>query len=208
MGMDQRQRRREGSQRAQASRERRAEARQRRKQKSRLYMIGGAAAVAVIVAALVLLLRGTGADVGFAMRELGGFHGPPFFYNQDLTIEGESVRVPPTSGNHFAQQSPSGFLGEPIVPEAVVHNMEHGSVVIWYQPDNPELAANVSQLVRTLGDQCIIAGSYTDMSVEVAATAWGRVLPLRAYDESELRSFIIAYRGERGPEAGICRRQS
>ena len=86
--------------------------------------------------------------------------------------------------------------------------MEHGAVVIWYQPDRPELASQVNQLVRTLGSQCIVAGSYADMSVDIAVTGWGRVLPQRVYDESELRSFIIAYRGELGPEAGVCRGQS
>ena len=76
------------------------------------------------------------------------------------------------------------------------------------EPNRPDLASQVNQLVRTLGDQCIVAGSYTGMSVELAATAWGRVLPQRVYNESELRSFIIAYRGELGPEAGVCRGQS
>jgi hypothetical protein len=101
-------------------------------------------------------------------------------------------------------------LGDEIVPEAAVHNMEHGAVVIWYQPGNPELAGDINALVRELGQECLVAGSYEDMSVEVAATLWSRVLPQETYDEAELRQFIQKYRGTGGPaiEAGLCRSQS
>ncbi|MDA1036707.1 MAG: DUF3105 domain-containing protein, partial [Chloroflexi bacterium] len=209
MGMDQRQRRREGSQRAQASRERRVESRQKRKQRNIRFMVGGGVAIAAVVALLVFLLQNTGADVGYPVSEIGGQHNPPYIYVPSITTEdGETIQIPPTSGNHFGQQSAYGFLGAPLVPEAVAHNMEHGAVVIWYEPDNAELAAQVNQLIKTLGTQCLVAGSYADMSTEIAVTGWGRVLPQRVYNESEVRSFIIAYRGELGPEAGICRGQS
>jgi hypothetical protein len=143
---------------------------------------------------------------GFAMPQLAGSHSPPYVYNQDILIDGEPARIPPTSGNHFdAWLRPWGFQGDTLVPERAVHNMEHGGVVIWYQPNDPELAGKVNQLVRRTGDQCIIAGSYPDMTFEVAATVWGRVLPLEHFDQEELLEFIQAYRGSLGPEAGICR---
>jgi hypothetical protein len=209
MGMDQRQRRQEGSKRAQASRERRVESRQKRKQRNIRLMIGVGVTIAAVVALLVVLLQSTGPEAGYPVSDLGGQHNPPYLYVPSITTEnGETVQIPPTSGNHLVNQSPYGFLGEPIVPESAVHNMEHGAVVIWYQPDQPQLASQVNQLVRTLGSQCLVAGSYANMSVDIAATAWGRVLPQRVYDESALRSFIIAYRGELGPEAGVCRGQS
>jgi hypothetical protein len=207
MAQDQRERRREGSRRAQASRQRRQDAHgQRKKQK---YIYGGAGAVIIaVVVALVVLLQGGGADLGFPVRTLGGVHSPPFDYVLGVVIDGDPERVPPTSGNHLAQLSPYGFLGDTLIPESVVHNMEHGSVVIWYEPDNPEIAAQVNQLVRGLGSQCIVAGSYADMTFVITATVWGRVLPLDTFDESQLRAFINEYRGDEGPESGLCRQQS
>lgn len=207
--MDQRQRRREGSQRAQASRERRMEAREQRKRRQTRFAIGGAVVVAAVIALLVVLLRSTGADLGYAIDTINSQHNPPYVYIPTITTDdGEMIQIPPTSGNHLEQQSPYGFLGGPITPEEAVHNMEHGAMVIWYETDNPELASQVNQLVRTLGTQCIVAGSYSEMSVDIAVTGWGRVLPQRVYNESELRAFIIKYRGELGPEAGVCRGQS
>ena len=204
MSMDQRQRRREGSQRAQAARTARLEGRRKRERRGRLYVVAGLLAAVVVVVAAVLLLRDTGPGVGFAVRELPASHGPPYFYDTQLTFDGIPAEIPPTSGSH-TDASPEGFLGRPLIAESVVHNMEHGSVVIWYQPGDPDLAGDVNQLVRDLGQTCIVAGSFAQMSFEVAATVWGRVLPLERFEREALAEFIREYRGERGPEAGVCR---
>lgn len=45
---------------------------------------------------------------------------------------------PPTSGPHYAQQAAPGFYPAALPPEQVVHNLEHGQVVIWYSPDASE----------------------------------------------------------------------
>ena len=207
MGMDQRQRRREGSRRAQATRTRRQDARKQRRNRNIFFGIGGAVAAAVVIV-LIVLTQGGGPSVGINVSTLNGVHAPPFVYNVDINIDGVPVRVPPTSGNHFPNTSSYGFLGETLVPEAVVHNMEHGASVIWYQPGDPELAAQVNQLVRALGSQCLVAGSFEDMSFRLAVTNWGHVLPLDQFDEAQIRGFVGAYRGDTGPEAGLCRQQS
>ena len=172
-----------------------------------LYAIGGTVVVAAVVV-LIVLLQGGGTQIGYEVRTIGGIHAPPFVYVQDAVIEGDAVRIPPTSGNHLVQQSPYGFLGDTLIPEAVVHNMEHGSVVLWYQPDDAALAGQINQFVRAVGGECIVAGTYSDMSYPVVATVWGRVLPLTTFDESQLRAFLSEYRGDAGPEAGVCRQQS
>ena len=209
MTSDERQRRREGSRRAQTARERRAEARGRQRSRAGvLYGIGGIVLVGAVIAT-VLVLRGGGPELGEAVPQLRGLHEPPYVYDQDILIDGAPARIPPTSGNHFGTTTlPWGFLGEPLVPELVVHNMEHGGVVVWYQPGSPDLAGAVNRLVRELGRQCIVAGSYDDMSFAVAATVWGRVLPLEAFDAVQLTAFIDRYRGSQGPEAGLCRFES
>ncbi len=204
MAMDERQRRRDGSKRAQASRERRLGAKSRRKKTNMMYAIG-ASLLAVAAIAAFFLLQGGGTELGVPVSQLSGQHNPPYVYVQEVTIAGEPGRIPPTSGNHFEQQSSYGFLGTDVIPEAAVHNMEHGSVVLWYQPDDAELAGKVNQLVRSLGNECIVAGSFADQSFQITATVWGRALPQATYEESELRAFISKYRGTEGPEAGLCR---
>lgn len=180
------------------------DAKSRRKKMNVIYAMGAAVIAALAIGAIVLF-QNSGVELGVPVSQLSGQHAPPYIYVQDVTIDGEPARIPPTSGNHFAQQSSYGFLGGPVTPEAAVHNMEHGAVVLWYQPDNADLAGKVNQLVRSLGQQCIVAGSFSDQSFEITATVWGRALPLDSYNEADLRAFISQYRGEEGPEAGLCR---
>ena len=206
MSMDQRQRRREGSQRAQAGRAARQQARRRRERRSSLYVLAAALVVVAAAAAAFLLFRDTGPELGFSVRQLPAGHGPPYLYDTSLTIDGTPVEIPPTSGSHDSTPSRYGFLGGPLVAEAVVHNMEHGAVVLWYQPGDPTLAGQVNQLVRELGERCVVAGSFAQMSFAVAATVWGQVLPLERFDRDALLEFAREYRGERGPEAGVCLR--
>ena len=208
MSMDDRQRRREGSLRAQAARARRVQTRKRRQTRKVAYIVGGVALAVAVTLAAFLVFRDTGPGIGFAMSELPGRHGPPYIYRTDITVDDVASRVPPTSGSHTVQRSSYGFLGGPLVAESVVHNMEHGAAVIWYRPGDPDLAGAVNQLVRQLGPQCLIAGSFSQMSFAVVATVWGRVLPLEQFDSTELLTFLQKYRGRRGPEAGICRQES
>jgi hypothetical protein len=161
-----------------------------------MYALGGVTAVVAAVVLFVLLQgSGSGSALGRTVPQLHGEHAPPYAYNSS----------PPTSGNHLVNPSPSGHLGEPLIKESVVHNMEHGSVVLWYQPGDPKLAGDVNRLVRELGNTCLVAGTYGDMTFTIVATVWGRMLELDRFDEPLLREFVQAYRGEQGPEAGLCR---
>ena len=203
MSQDQRQRRREGSRRAQEGRARRHEARKKR----RRLTIVAAVLAAVAAAAVFVLLRPGGPDLGYTVAALAGNHNPPYVYDTEIEVDGVFLQVPPTSGNHSPSPSRHGHSGGILIPEQVVHNMEHGAVVIWYQPGDDVLETEVAQLARSLGNDCLVAGTYAAMDFDVAATVWGRVLPLTAFDAASLVEFVDAYRGEIGPEAGLCRGQ-
>ena len=41
---------------------------------------------------------------------------------------------PPSSGPHYSQPALPGFYPAELPPEQVVHNLEHGQIVIWYSP--------------------------------------------------------------------------
>lgn len=80
--------------------------------------------------------------------------------------------------------------------------------MIWYQPGDAELADQVEALVTELGPKCLVAGPYSDMDYKVAVTAWGRLLGLSEFEADSIKAFVSAYRGELGPEAGLCWQQS
>ena len=108
----------------------------------------------------------------------------------------------PTSGSHSAGAPRCGVLSQQLPPELAVHALEHGSVVIWYQPgldrdDVGELRAIVNRF-----DDRVILSPNGQLEQPIVATAWNR---LKAYETSdlEIEEFIETYRG-RGPENVRC----
>jgi hypothetical protein len=126
---------------------------------------------------------------------------------------------PPTSGWHLDRAIPAGFYDAPQVDEALVHNLEHGHIVIAYdceKLDNPSTALRPSS-GQGSGQRCdevkarlkAIVDRYDGWKVTViprqnkdtplALTAWGRIDRLDGYDEARITTFIDAYR-DQGPE--------
>ena len=60
-------------------------------------------------------------------------------------LEGQHIREgsphedynsdPPTSGPHYEIPADPAFYSSAVEPERVVHNMEHGQIVLWYSPE-------------------------------------------------------------------------
>jgi hypothetical protein len=201
MAVDPREKRREGSRRAQAAREKRQQVRQKRKNRNIILAVGGVLAIAV--AAVSFAMFGGGTDgPGRVVETLQPLHRPV----GSIPIDVYNTN-PPSSGPHYDHwHRGGGFVDTPLVVGEVVHNMEHGYVIIWYRPDETgALGAQVRDLVQQMGSQCLLAGPYEDMPWAVAATAWGRILELESFDANQLRDFVNAYRARLGPEAGACR---
>ena len=55
---------------------------------------------------------------------------------------------PPTSGPHWPIFADPGFYTVELPPEELVHNLEHGQIVVWYDPDVPsEIQTALERLV-------------------------------------------------------------
>jgi Protein of unknown function (DUF3105)/Domain of unknown function (DUF4190) len=100
---------------------------------------------------------------------------------QDHVRDGKVVTYgtsPPTSGSHYAVPAEPGFYEEDsgIEPERLVHNLEHGQIVIWYRPNAPDLGfieEQVEQLVRQ-EPQATVGAPYMDMpdDYNIVLTSW------------------------------------
>lgn len=117
----------------------------------------------------------------------------------------ESVPYPtatPTSGTHAGSAPGCGILNQPLPPELAVHALEHGVVVIWYQPSlETSVISDLASIVRQYDDRVILAPN-AGLTDPVVATSWTR---LKAYSgaDAEIPSFIETYRN-RGPESLRC----
>ncbi|MBI2774189.1 MAG: DUF3105 domain-containing protein [Chloroflexi bacterium] len=117
---------------------------------------------------------------------------------------------PPTSGSHWGQPAgpvPWGTKDTQLQREAVLHNMEHGGIIVWYKAlgadEKTKLTDLVSQL-RSNGYPKIVLMPYNDMSdAKIALTSWTWSLKLQAYDDAQIVQFVRAHHaGPDAPEPG------
>jgi hypothetical protein len=110
---------------------------------------------------------------------------------------------PPTSGWHLATAIPAGFYDAPQVDEALVHNLEHGHIVIAYDcgklADCDEVKARLRAIVDRYDGWKVTVVPRQNKDTPLALTAWGRIDRLDDYDEARITAFIDAYR-DQGPE--------
>lgn len=136
-------------------------------------------------------------------QELPGVESPPY-QGQGHVLAGETVQYgtpTPTSGRHAASSPRCGIFSQQMPAEFAVHALEHGAVVLWYDEQNNEIAAGLSEIVGKFDDRVILSPSG-QLDRPVVATAWNR---LKSYDSAdpEIEEFIDTYRN-RGPEQVPC----
>lgn len=120
--------------------------------------------------------------------------------------------TPPTSGPHYESIVPWGILREPQRYERLVHNLEDGGVVIYYQCEDgcPELVDQLEEIVASYlsADRHIVlapndpawrsgAGEllHQDMEARIALAAWQRLDKFDEVDAERIQAFIERYEG-------------
>jgi hypothetical protein len=108
---------------------------------------------------------------------------------------------PPVGGEHAPEWLDCGVYDEPVREENAVHDLEHGTVWISYDPDLD--AGDVDELAEGLPQNGILA-PYPGLSAPVVVTVWGRQLALTGADDPRLELFIRTYGGgETAPEPNV-----
>lgn len=160
----------------------------------RLLLIGGVLLIgAVVVVVVVLFAGGGGGRVGERQVDQGGGH------IADGTIGGPYSSSPATSGEHWNNPANWGVytLAAPAIESQVIHNLEHGGIVIWYQPaltseeDITTLTNWTEQQVRSAKFKVILSPwTGADFGHPIAVTAWDWLLYLDTADTGQIRAFL------------------
>lgn len=110
---------------------------------------------------------------------------------------------PPTSGPHYPDPTLPGFYAEAQRPGYLVHALEHGNIVIYYDPavlpaaDRERLRALASKYPDPFGG--VVVTPRADSEHPIILTAWRVLLRLPGYDQAQIDDFLGLFRG-RGPE--------
>ncbi|MFQ5408807.1 MAG: DUF3105 domain-containing protein [Anaerolineales bacterium] len=125
----------------------------------------------------------------------------------EMGIEADYEHFPPSSGLHWPRwvEEP-GFYSEQIPPEAWVHNLEHGWVVVPYNcPEAcPELEDQLFGLFdavpeSTYGYPKLLVFPNDQLPFRIVALAWGWELDLNEFDAQALLNFYNRHVDD-GPE--------
>ncbi len=108
---------------------------------------------------------------------------------------------PPTSGAHYAVPADPGFFATPLAPEQLVHNLEHGQIVIWYRLDlTPEEVESLASLTSE-EPVATITVPYAGLTAadKLVMTAWGALQRCTGVSTEDIDAFRAEFQG-RGPE--------
>jgi hypothetical protein len=110
----------------------------------------------------------------------------------DATLPATYSSDPPASGWHYFQWASAGAYDKTVPDTVLVHNLEHGYVVIDYNytpAQCPALASKLTQLAKAY-NKVIVNPRPDPVAPKIALTAWGRLEKLDGYDEAEISRFI------------------
>lgn len=117
------------------------------------------------------------------------------------------VTDPPTSGPHDPSWlPPSVYKAEETRPELLVHNLEHGNIVIYFNPASLK-KADITWLTkltkRYLGQwDGMLMVTRDDKKHPIVLSAWRANLRLDGLDRERVLGFVDFFRG-RGPENAV-----
>jgi hypothetical protein len=128
-----------------------------------------------------------------------------------LTTNVKWATDPPSAGGHYGAWAVWKFYDAPANPRRVVHNEEHGGMIIWWGPQVP--AKTVAQLRAFYGERPygMLGTPYAKLGAKIALTAWtgspktyfrdghygvGRIAICSRFDRAAFTAFRKAYRGK------------
>ena len=146
------------------------------------------------------------------IRVIGAVSGEPVPISQDITHVPEGQRVdysdaPPTSGQHWPATAPCGFYPDGLPDERVVHNLEHGNIVVSFNFTNPAQVTALRQVLDGVRqfDDWGVARSYDKIADgQVALAAWGQLHRMDGVRPWEIGPFFEAFAGVAGRERFEC----
>lgn len=114
---------------------------------------------------------------------------------------------PPTSGSHYEKTEEWGISDKPLVVERLVHNMEHGGVIIFYKCDAKtdkfcdELILKLKDITQRLTkkDRKVVLTPNENIDSKIALAAWGWLDKMEEVDEDRIWKFFSDHIN-RGPE--------
>lgn len=123
---------------------------------------------------------------------------------------------PTATGPHYTNPGPvySGVRDQQLDERATTHNLEHGSVIFWFDPEQvpEETIDDMDEMVATLneagfasnaGRAGIFAAPFSDPGIDsgkaIAVRSWAQGMDCEEWDRDYAYGWIAEHFGSRGP---------
>lgn len=112
---------------------------------------------------------------------------------------------PPTSGAHYGdppQPAPAGFYDTAMPDENMVHSLEHGYVIIWYdctqvsEDECTSIKEGLQNVITATNTFKVVAMPREGMDAPIIATSWGMMYTQETLDTDRLIAFVKANRNK------------
>ncbi len=179
---------------------------------TRINLVLGAVALAAVIAGGLYLWKLQQAGSGFAALVVegqaalarveitpdhgGGHLGPGQVHSYGVAF--------PTSGIHDRVPIDPGFYNGPQRATQLVHSVEHGHIVIYYDDPGAEARDTIEAWTALFGGHWdgVVAVPSSGLGKAVVLTAWRKILTLDSFEPAAAAAFVDTYRG-RGPEKRV-----
>jgi Protein of unknown function (DUF3105) len=169
-----------------------------------LYAISGAGFLALIVVVLIVVLVGGGSNAkaaiktiraqGCQYRKYPALPRTPHYASLNPKPAPQWNSFPPTSGRHYYQPLPFGLYSE-VQPEIrLVHNLEHGAVILQY---GDKVSTQQVSEIRTWYQKdanALVVAPLPKLGSKVALTAWTEWVECDGFDAKAANAFRKAFR--------------
>jgi hypothetical protein len=190
-----------------------------------------AAVVALVIVAAVVVAVVTRSDersVAATMRAAGCTYrdAAPYSPNDGVNYHNDVPTLstkpswstfPPSSGAHYRLWATWRFSLKPVSPVLVVHNEEHGGVIIWWGPEVPKATGTELEQFYEQQPVAVFGTPIAGLGTRIALTAWtadpawkgdaglayqhhvygmGHIAVCPRFDQKAFTAFRDAYRGK------------
>ena len=154
------------------------------RQRALLYGVAGAGIVALVVVVLVIVIGGKGESSQKHVTALMTAASCNYRNVKAYVPKGQNVHVPsltkkfpwntdpPSNGQHYPLWAVWGFYTEPVNPRQVVHNEEHGGVVLWWGAKVPSSTVDQLRLFYNEKPDGSFGTPYPKLGSKIAISAW------------------------------------
>ncbi|HZJ49994.1 MAG TPA: DUF3105 domain-containing protein, partial [Actinomycetota bacterium] len=116
---------------------------------------------------------------------------------------------------HYGTPADPGFYPNPLEPEQLVHNLEHGQLVIWYDPEAPASAVEgIQALVEDANSRAQRAGFVEpllaspfeglDSGFDYALSGWRNLQSCESYSRAAIDDFRTEFQGQGPEQVGVA----